>query len=78
MEKKKKKRKQKEISTAAGELKVRRASHTQKSPFMVRKSAGAERNLWGNERKMKQSVCGRQDKGRAAHMVYATALCAIS
>lgn len=45
--KKKEKRKQKETSTAGGELKVRRGSHTQKSPFMVRKSAGAERNLWG-------------------------------
>ena len=43
--KKKEKRKQKETSTAGGELKVRRGSHTQKSPFMVRKSAGAERNL---------------------------------
>ena len=32
----------------------------------------------GDQRKIKQSVCGRQDKVRAAYMVYATALCARS
>ena len=51
---------------------MRRGSHSRKSPSMVRKSAGAEGKPLGAQRKMKQPVCGRQDKVRTAHMVYAT------
>lgn len=51
--------------------------HSEKPIHGEEVSWGRKESL-GDQRKMKQSVCGRQDKGRAAHMVYATALCAIS
>lgn len=47
-ERKNKKRKQEGTSTPGGELKVKRGSHTQKSPFTVGKSARAERGLVRN------------------------------
>jgi len=42
---------------------VRRGSHTQKSPLMVEKSAGAERDLWEiGGKHSNQSVEGRTKK----------------
>ena len=59
-ERKKEKRNQGGINTSGGKLKVRRSSHTQKTPLTAGKSAGTERDLWGIRRESsKQSVKGR-------------------
>ena len=57
---KKKKREWDETSTHGRELKVRRGSCTQNSPFTEGKAAGAERDFWGIAGKgSRQSVEGR-------------------
>lgn len=58
-QKKKKKRKWERTSTSGRELKVRRNSHSQKSPFTARKPGGQKETLGGSKGNSNWPVEGR-------------------